>query len=69
MKRNHSALGFELRQLCYKSVLMGLYEIQNHSAFHLGMAVLGFELRLPCYKIVLVSLYEKFPVAFLSALN
>jgi hypothetical protein len=65
MMRNHSALTL----LCYKSVLVVLYEIRNHSAFHLGMAVLGFELKLPCYKIVLVSFYEKFPVAFLSALN
>jgi hypothetical protein len=69
MIRNHSALGFELRLLCYKLLLVGLCEIQDHSAFYLGMAVLGFELGLPCYKLVLVSLYEKFPVAFLSALN
>jgi hypothetical protein len=69
MIQNHSALGFELRLLCYKLMLVGLYVIRNHSAFHLGLAVLGFELRLPCYKIILVNSYEKFPVAFLSALN
>jgi hypothetical protein len=52
MMRNHSALGCELRLLCYKSVLVVLYEKRNHSAFNLGMAVLGFELRMPCYKSV-----------------